>query len=212
MKEEKDRKLSAKEQRRLGVFEENCEKMRQQGYKMNNLTIGIVKANLFVLLLAIPVVAIGVLLFQWKNPMSLLRPSPQESLLLVALFVVLIVVHELIHGLTWSLYSEHHFKDIEFGFMKEFLTPYCTCTVPLSKGHYIMGALMPCIILGILPTALGILLGSQLLFWIGIVMILSAGGDMMIVTKILTFKPQSESKEILVYDHPTEAGSVIFEK
>ena len=212
MNEEKNRKLSAKEQRRLSVFEETCERLSQQGYKRNDLTISIVKANLFVILLAIPVVAIGVLLFAWKNPISLLTPSPQGSLLFVALFIVLIMVHELIHGLTWSLYAEHHFKDIAFGFMKEYLTPYCTCTTPLLKSHYTMGALMPCVVLGILPTAIGILLGSHFLFWTGIVMILSASGDIMIVMKLLTYKSQSGSKEILIYDHPTQAGSVIFEK
>lgn len=212
MKEEKNRRLSEKEQKRLAVFEATCERLLQQGYTMTNLTIGIVKANVFVLLLTIPVVAIGVLLFAWRNPISLLTPTPQGSLLFIVLFVVLIVVHELIHGLTWSLFSEHHFKDIEFGFMKEFLTPYCTCRVPLSKGHYILGALMPCIVLGILPTALGILLGSHLLFWIGIVMILSAGGDIMIVVKVLAHKSEEGLKEILVYDHPTQAGSVILER
>lgn len=212
MNEEKNRKLSEKEQKRLAVFEETCERFLQQGYKMTNLTIGIVNANLTVMLLAIPIVAIGILLFVWKNPIALLRPTPQGSLLLVLLLVVLIVVHELLHGLTWSLFSEHHFKDIEFGFMKEFLTPYCTCMTPLSKSQYIWGALMPCIILGILPAALGILLGSSLLFWIGIIMILAAGGDIMIVVKVMAFKKQSESKEILVYDHPTQAGSVILEK
>ena len=212
MNEEKNRKLSAKEQRRLSVFEETCERLSQQGYKRNDLTISIVKANLFVLLLAIPIVAIGVLLFAWKNPISLLTPTPQGSLLFIVLFIVLIVAHELIHGLTWSLYAEHHFKDIEFGFMKEYLTPYCTCTTPHLKSHYIMGALMPCVVLGVVPTAIGILLGSHLLFWIGIIMILSAGGDIMIVMKLLAYKSQSGSTEILIYDHPTQAGSVIFER
>ena len=212
MKEEKNRKLSAKEQKRLNVFEETCERLSQEGYKKTDLTIGIVKANIIVLLLAIPVVAVGVLLFTWKNPVSVLRPTPQGSILFVALFMVLIVVQELIHGLTWSLYAEHHFKDIEFGFMKEYLTPYCTCTTPLPKIQYIMGALMPCIVLGILPTAIGILLGSSLFFWTGIIMILSAGGDIMIVWKVLAFKKQDESEEVLIYDHPTQAGSVIFER
>ena len=212
MKEEKNRKLSEKEQRRLSIFEETCEKLSLQGYKKTNLTVGIIKANLFVILLTIPIVAIGVLLFVWKNPIELLMPTPHGSLLFIVLFVVLVVAHELIHGLTWSLFSEQHFKDIEFGFMKEYLTPYCTCLVPMSKSHYILGALMPCIILGILPTALGILLGSHLLFWIGIVMILSAGGDIMIVAKVLAHKSQGKPQEILVYDHPTQAGSVIFER
>lgn len=212
MKEEKNRKLSAKEQKRLSVFEETCEKLSREGYKKTNLTIGIVKANLFAFLLAIPVIAIGVLLFAWRNPISLLTPTPHGSLLFIVLFFALIVAHELIHGLTWSIYAEHHFKDIEFGFMKEYLTPYCTCTTPLPKSHYILGALMPCIVLGILPTVIGILLGSHLMFWMGIVMTLSAGGDIMIVWKVLTFKKQDLSKVVLIYDHPTQAGSVIFEK
>lgn len=206
------RKLSAKEQRRQDVFDETCERLIHEGYRKTNLTIGIVKANIIVLLLAIPVIAIGVLLFALKNPISLLRPTPQGSILFIVLFVVLIVAHELIHGLTWSVYAEHHFKDIDFGFMKEYLTPYCTCSTPLRKSHYIMGALMPCIVLGIIPAVIGILLGSSLLFWIGIVMTLSAGGDIMIVCKVLAFKKQPESKKILIYDHPTQAGSVIFEK
>ncbi|MCR5013472.1 MAG: DUF3267 domain-containing protein [Bacteroidales bacterium] len=216
MNEEENRKLSEKEQRRLAVFEENCEKLTQQGYKKTKLTISIVKANLFVFLLAIPVIGLGVLLFVWQNPASLLRPVSQESflsfILFFASFVVLIVVHELIHGLTWGLLSEHHFKDIEFGLMKEFLTPYCACLVPLSKGHYILGALMPCIILGILPLVIGILIGSGTLLWIGIIMTLAAGCDIMIVAKVLAFKPESTSKEVLIYDHPTQAGSVVFEK
>ena len=48
MKKEKDRKLSPKEQKRLNVFEETCERLSQEGYKKTDLTIGIVKANLFV--------------------------------------------------------------------------------------------------------------------------------------------------------------------
>jgi len=212
MSDEENRQLSAKEQRRLAFFEDTCAKLQQQGYKMNSLTVGIVKANLFVLLLAIPVVAIGVLLFAWMNPVGNLRPSPVESLVFVVLFLALVVLHELIHGLTWSLFSEHRFKDIEFGFMKEYLTPYCTCLVPLSKGHYILGALMPCLVLGVIPLVLGIVLGSSLLFWTGIVMTLSAGGDILIVVKLLAYKRQEGTKEFLIYDHPTQAGSVIFER
>ena len=81
MKSEETRKLSAKEQRRQDVFDETCEKLIREGYRKNDLTIGIVKANILVLLLAIPVIAIGVLLFALKNPISLLTPTPQGSLL-----------------------------------------------------------------------------------------------------------------------------------
>ena len=97
MEPEKNRKLSAKEKKRLNVFEETCERLFQQGYKRNDLTISIVKANLFVFLLAIPVVAIGMLLFAWKNPISLLSPNPKGSLLFIVLFIVIILsIHVLV--------------------------------------------------------------------------------------------------------------------
>ena len=68
-------------------------------------------------------VLFGVLLFLWKNPLcQLFNPTFQGALLFIVSFIVLVVAHEFIHGLTWSMFSEHHFKDIDFGFMKEFFT------------------------------------------------------------------------------------------
>jgi len=51
MDNEKNRKLSAREQRRFDVFEKTSEALVGRGYKRNDLNISIVKANLFVLLL-----------------------------------------------------------------------------------------------------------------------------------------------------------------
>ena len=62
----------------------------------------------------------------------------------------------------------------------------------------------------VLVAAAGILWGS--FFWTltGLVMILGAGGDMIIVKNILAYK--TEAKDILYMDHPTQAGGVIFER
>jgi hypothetical protein len=129
---------------------------------------------------------------------------------MLAVFIALVFVHEGLHGVTWALFAENGFKDIEFGLMKELLTPYCTCAAPLKKGQYILGALMPLIVLGLIPTAAGILSGS--LFWtiIGLMMVLSAGGDMLIVLKLLLWK--SGAAEQRFVDHPTLAGLAAFER
>ncbi len=209
---EKARKLSEAEKRRLDAFNELTVRMEQEGYRKTELTISIVKANVFAIVFLIPVMVIGFGLFFLLNEELRIAGSLSDMLLLIGGFLILTAVHELVHGAGWALFTERRFKDIEFGFMKEYLTPYCTCLVPLSMKHYILGALMPGLLLGLIPTALGILLGSPLLFWTGIVMLLSAGGDLMIVMKLLAFKKQNESTEVLIYDHPTQAGSVIFEK
>ena len=69
---------------------------------------------------------------------------------------------------------------------------------------------MTLIVLGLIPTVAGILAGS--LFWtiVGLMMILSAGGDMLIVLKLLLWK--SEAAEQRFVDHPTLAGLVVFER
>ena len=210
--EEKNRKLTEAEKRRLAHFEQVRETLIQDGYTVKELTIGIVKANVYAILMALPLCLFTVIPFILVNRGKLyFAGNPLiTSVLFVITLVVLVVVHELIHGLTWSIFAQDHFKSIEFGFMKEYATPYCTCTVPLKKGAYIAGALMPLIILGIMPAVIAIFTGSFFLLAIGFVMILTAGGDIMIVLKLLGYK--SDAADVLIYDHPTQAGSVIFER
>ncbi len=210
-KKEQSRKLSPAEERRLALFEETCRQMEEKGYQRKELTIGIVKANVFAVLLSVPISALCVWLFLLKNKsLEFLRLSGVELVIYMVCYLLLIAVHELLHGVTWAIFAEGHFSSIEFGFMKEYLTPYCTCRDPLKKGQYILGALMPLLVLGILPAALGILLPGGLLFWIGILMTLSAGGDILIVIQILRYR--SPAAEKLFFDHPTQAGVVVYER
>ena len=124
--------------------------------------------------------------------------------------IVLVVVHELVHGLTWSFFTPHGFKDIEFGIMKPSMTPYCTCLVPLKKEQHMIGTVMPLIVLGIIPMIIAILTANPGLLFISVIMSASAAGDIMILHRMLGYK--TNAKEIIYMDHPTEAGGVVFEK
>jgi hypothetical protein len=208
--DEDKRKLTAAEQRRLAHLEEISERLLAQGYRRVELTIGIVRANVIVLAAMIPVFAAGIALFVLCNQPLSITFQPLGFIWFLLLYFALIVVHELVHGITWGIFAAHHFKDIEFGVMWQLLTPYCTCTVPLTKRQYILGGLMPLIVLGIIPTAIAIAAGSFFWLIIGLVMILSAGGDVLIVLKLLRYK--TDAQEILIYDHPTKGGSIIFER
>lgn len=207
---EKARKLTPEEERRLRAFEDMADAMCAQGYRRTELTVGIVRANLFAVLLLIPLMILGIGLFFLKNREPGGEFGPLTPVWFFLVLLVLIVVHELIHGLSWALFAEHHGKDIAFGFMKQYLTPYCSCKVPLSKGQYIFGALMPLILLGVLPMIAGILAGSFPVLLMGIIMADAAAGDILIVWKILRYK--STAEHIIYIDHPTQAGGVIFEK
>ena len=182
MDDEKNRKLTAAEERRMKHYNELSEKLAAEGYRRTELTVGLVKANLFAVLFAVPLIFAGILLFYRANPgVQITKFTNGELLLFFLCYLVLIVVHELIHGLTWAVFAEDHFKSIEFGFIKEYLTPYCTCCAPLSRGAYVAGSLMPLIVLGLVPAVVAVFSGSALLLSLALVMILAAGGDVLIV-------------------------------
>ncbi len=207
---EKSRELTPAEEKRLLRFEELSDRLIGQGYRRVELTVSIVKANIFAVVLLIPLLIAGGGLFFLRNHSMSGGLGKMNPLLFAALFFAMIVVHELIHGLSWSLFAENRWKDIEFGFMKQYLTPYCTCGVPLKKGAYIFGTLMPLVLLGILPMIAGILADNLGLLLLGVILADAAAGDILIVWKILRYR--SEAGTVVYIDHPTQAGGVIFEK
>ena len=205
----RERKLSEAEKKRLEMLEKKTQELQEAGYVRRDLIIDIRKANLFMLGMMIPIYGIGLYLFFACNrdKIRIERMNPFQVLIV---YFVLVAIHELIHGLTWSIFSQHHFRDIGFSIMSNSLTPYCTCSAPLRKGQYICGALMPLFLLGILPTVYAILQGSFPILLMGLVMILTAGGDILIAARILNYR--SAAKETIWLDHPTEAGIIVFER
>ena len=146
---EKSRELTEAEKRRMEKFEAMSESMIAQGYRKVELTVSVVFANVFSVILFIPVFGLSLWIFFSRNPDTEFHAWSATGIILLISFVVLTVVHELIHGLSWSIFTRHHWQDIEFGFMKQYMTPYCTCGTPLGKGPYIAGALMPLIVRGL---------------------------------------------------------------
>ena len=202
------RVLSKAEQKRLERFESITEELAERGYTRHDLTINIKKANLFAILLMIPLCLIGYGAFYLVHGTLGIRGLNMWFFLIG--FVALIVVHELIHGVFWSIFTPHHFGDIQFGVMMPSMNPYCTCLVPLRKGQYLLGAVMPLVLLGIVPMIAGIAVGNTNVLFLGIVMTDAAAGDMMIIGRLLGYR--SKAGEITYMDHPTEAGGVVFEK
>jgi hypothetical protein len=208
-REKKERKLTEAEQRRLDHFNEVGDALVAQGYKRTDLRINMVTANVVSIVGAVVLLALCIVAFSFIHPEVDLA-SGYSLIVLLAAFVVLIVVHELIHGLTWSRFTPNGFKDVEFGVMWNALAPYCACNAPLKKGPYILGAMMPLITLGIIPLVVAFCIGSVPLLYIGALMVVGATGDILIVLKLLGHK--STATDVLLYDHPTEGGSVIFER
>lgn len=203
-----ERKLSKAEARRKQAFEVLEAQMKEQGYQTKELKISALRANVLAIIISAPF-WIGAIV-----PFVILHGNPfvqdYNALLFVLAMIAGIVVHELIHGLTFAMFTAKGWKSIEFGIIWEYVTPYCTCSEPMKKGPMIFAAIMPTIVLGFLPAVLGIVTGKWVILFFAIILIMGGGGDMMIILNILKYR--SKGKEVLFLDHPYEIGTIVFEK
>ena len=210
-KENGERKLTEAEKIRLEAFTEQVAALEKDGYVKTDLTVSADKANiigpLYGFLTALPFIVLYFLI----NPQPLFwgKLGFLRTTLLVIFYFILVILHELIHGLTWSRFTKNGFRSISFGVIWRSLNPYCTCSEPLSKAHYMIGSLMPWFVLGILPCIAALIIPSGFLLFIGVIMVLSAGGDLLIAQMMLSRKSDGE---LLFLDHPTDIGLVCLEK
>lgn len=204
----KERVLTEKEEQRKCAFEEKAEKLISEGYTQKNLIIGVVQANILAIIIMLPfAIALGYIGCLVGN-----GKYQEFNIIDIGLFfvlmIVLMVIHELIHGITWGIFAENHWKDIEFGIIWKMLTPYCTCKSALKKLQYVIGGLMPTLILGFGLGLVAIIIGNMLLFLLAELMIFGGGGDFLIAGKLLLFR--TKYKDCIYMDHPTECGLVAF--
>lgn len=122
----------------------------------------------------------------------------------LAVMVLGIIVHELIHGFFFGLYAKSGFKSISFGFLPKYMAAYCHCNEPLLIRHYFLGALAPGIILGVIPSILALFTGKFAILVFGFFFTVSAVGDLMIIQLL-----KGEDKNTYVLDHPSEPGCFI---
>lgn len=177
-----------------------------QGRKV---AIDIGKANVFAIVLMVVSAVVLFIPFSllWGKPTADILGTTTEWMIAAVAAVVGIVVHELIHGATWACYAKSGWKSISFGVMWKMLTPYCHCSEPMHIPGYMMGAMMPCIVLGIIPSIVALCIGSlPLLVW-GIFFISAAAGDIWMSWLLTKENPKS-----LVLDHPSEAGFYVFDE
>ena len=162
----KERGLTPAEQKRKADFEKICEEMEQSGYLKKNLTIGVLKANLLAIIIMLPFAAVFLCLFfidapvgDWEDSLSIF-----SYVMFLIGWLLLIVLHEVIHGVAWGFFAKGHWRSISLGVIWKMLTPYCTCADPLTKRQYMIGVAMPTLIVGFVPAVVAISKGTLWLF------------------------------------------------
>lgn len=117
-----------------------------------------------------------------------------------------IFIHELIHLLSWKIFTRFPWSTFKIGFQWKVLTPYAHCNQPMDIFPYRIGSAAPGLLLGIVPWLISLFNGNVLLFFYGLAFTTAAGGDFLILWMLRTVKPHT-----LVEDHPSNAGCYIYE-
>jgi len=195
--------------------------MNIENYKKELLTFDLVKINLYGIFAFIPVIIIyGIpYYYLWHQTMTieslkklvistnLVDYSFLFSFSILIILIIGIILHELIHGITFSFFAKKGFKSIKFGVIWKMLTPYCHCKEPLLVKQYVIGGIMPAIILGFLPFVYSLIFGN--LFWLifAFFFTIAAIGDFIII-----FMLRNEDKNSMVLDHPSEVGCFVYRR
>lgn len=187
------------------------EKNKLERRKNTEYTISIAKTNLIAFALILP---IGIVQFV---PMILLHELSFSAfaeltlstatfsfLKLIVAITIGVFIHELLHGLGWAIFAKKRWKSISFGIKWEYLTPYCHCNEALRRNQFLVGAILPLLILGLLPVFISFFTGSFKLWLYGFFFTVAAGGDIIAIWML-----RKVSREQMVQDHPSEMGFVV---
>lgn len=124
----------------------------------------------------------------------------------IVLIVLLLVAHELLHGIGWTTAGRFGWDDISFAIDRKTLSPYCHARVPMLARAYRIGTVLPGLVTGLIPVLAGWITGSAPLALIGAFMSTGAVGDLLILWII-----RAVPGDRLVIDHPTRAGCFVQE-
>jgi hypothetical protein len=173
--------------------------------KVENYTVGFVEANLKALLAAGPFCVVFILSYAFLYGWSALSVGSdvliESGWIWLLVFTGGILMHELLHAVSWAWLDDIPCKNIHFGFMWTTITPYVHCSVPVTARSYRWGTAMPGIVLGIFPCLLALIFQSVWMFYFGLVFTLAAGGDFLILWLLRNVEAKT-----LVRDHPDRIG------
>jgi hypothetical protein len=170
----------------------------EQDLSVSTVTILFHAVWMTVIFIVVPLIPYSLI---WGRD-TLIANFTNSAIILPAL--MLIVVHELIHAVSWKLAGELSFRDFKFGILWKTFSPYCHATKPMTARAYRIGAIMPGILLGLLPIIAATLIGDGFLAVLGALLTAGAVGDIYILW-LLRYIPATT----YVIDHPNRAGCIV---
>jgi Putative zincin peptidase len=162
------------------------------------------RANLIALawLPAAAFLALGPFFLLWGGaPLVAAIPAPSALPLVLAVLLASVLLHELVHVLGFRLLARAPRRAVRLGLNRRTLTPFACCAEPVSARGYQATALLPALLLGLVPALVAAAAGSGILALWSWAMLAVAGGDVAAVWAIRRVPARA-----LVLDHPARVG------
>lgn len=179
------------------------------------ITVSHQKANLYSMLIGLVAVSPFLIAYVWNYKrathfLDVISESPWNFLLAMVIggsaVVLGTILHEAIHGLSWVLLGRRSLNSVEFGFSREAMMFYAHLKEPIGARVYRIGIVMPGLLLGILPALAGALTGNVPVLLFGMLFIVGAGGDFLVLWLIRGVAPDAQ-----VEDHPSKVGCYVLQ-
>jgi hypothetical protein len=123
-----------------------------------------------------------------------------NALVFLSIVAAFSLAHEMIHGMYWSKYTE-----VKISVIINLIFRGCYCKEPIIIKKFIMGLIMPTIILGVIPFIIGMVIGNILLFGFGILFIVVGSDDFLIMYLL-----RKEDKKNWVKDMDNTIGIIVY--
>lgn len=164
-------------------------------------------ANIIALIF-MPVIGLLVLIPYWliwgEIPVLNQINSLGQGVVVLVSIVVSVVIHEGLHGLGFVQFGKLPWSAVEFGFHWKAFAPYAHCESEMTARAYRGSVFLPGLILGILPSLAGLIIGNGWVVAYGVLMLMAAGGDFIILWVI-----RAVPATAIVVDHPSRPGCSI---
>lgn len=122
----------------------------------------------------------------------------------ILIYVVGIVAHEATHGVGYRAFGGLRPDRVKIGVMWKALMPYAHAKAPMTASAYRKAVLLPGLVTGLLPMAVGLATGFAPLTLAGGTLLGAAGGDWAVFYAI-----REVPGDRLVRDHPSAVGAEI---
>lgn len=157
--------------------------------KVNNLALYIFLISFLISMLLNFLVA--------KRPLLITNKVYLDIIMIIAIFIVGLAMHEGIHAVSAMIFGKCSIKDIKFGvnFVQGML--YCHIEKPITAKIYKLMLLLPAIITGLIPLIIVTFLGNIFLVIVFCMLLCGASADI-----IMFMSLNKLDNSTLIMDHP----------